>query len=57
MLEVRVSEISRSLLKRLGFILDMSAESGNNFGLSLLNQLTNLPQADSPRREWGSPTR
>jgi pilus assembly protein CpaC len=40
MLEVRVSEISRSLLKRLGFNFAYISSSGNNFGISLLNQLT-----------------
>ena len=48
MLEVRVSEISRSLLKRLGFNFGYVSGSGNNFGLSLLNQLTNLPQSGFP---------
>jgi pilus assembly protein CpaC len=46
MLEVRVSEISRSLLKRLGFNFAY-VTSGNNFGVSLLNQLSSLP-AGSP---------
>jgi pilus assembly protein CpaC len=48
MLEVRVSEISRSLLKRLGFNFGYVSGSGNNFGLSLLNQLTSLPQTGFP---------
>jgi pilus assembly protein CpaC len=42
MLEVRVSEISRSLLRRLGFNFAYIT-SGNNFGISLLNQLASLP--------------
>ena len=46
MLEVRVSEISRSLLRRLGFNFAYIT-SGNNFGVSLLNQLASLP-AGSP---------
>jgi len=46
MLEVRVSEISRSLLRRLGFNFAY-VTSGNNFGISLLNQLASLP-AGSP---------
>lgn len=46
MLEVRVSEISRSLLRRLGFNFAYIT-SGNNFGISLLNQLASLP-AGSP---------
>ena len=48
MLEVRVSEISRSLLKRLGFNFAYLSSSGNNFGISLLNQLTGLPAAGFP---------
>jgi len=48
MLEVRVSEISRSLLKRLGFNFAYISSSGNNFGVSLLNQLTSLPAAGFP---------
>ena len=40
MLEVRISEISRSLLRRLGFNFAYISSSGNNFGVSLLNQLT-----------------
>jgi pilus assembly protein CpaC len=47
MLEVRVSEISRSLLRRLGFNFAY-VTSGNNFGVSLLNQLTSLPAAGFP---------
>jgi pilus assembly protein CpaC len=48
MLEVRVSEISRSLLKRLGFNFGYVSGSGNNFGFSLLNQLTSLSQTGVP---------
>jgi pilus assembly protein CpaC len=48
MLEVRVSEISRSLLKRLGFNFNYVSSSGRVFGLSLLNQLTSLPAAGFP---------
>lgn len=40
MLEVRVAEMSRSLLRRLGFNFNYISSSGRNFGLSLLNQLT-----------------
>jgi len=40
MLEVRVSEISRSLLKRLGFNFNYVSSSGQNFGLNLLSGLT-----------------
>ena len=46
MLEVRVSEISRSLLRRLGFNFAYVTTAGN-FGVSLLNQLSSLP-ANSP---------
>jgi pilus assembly protein CpaC len=48
MLEVRVSEISRSLLKRLGFNFNYISGSGRGFGLDLLNQLTGLPQTGFP---------
>ncbi|MGB4549115.1 MAG: pilus assembly protein N-terminal domain-containing protein, partial [Syntrophales bacterium] len=40
MLEVRVSEMSRSLMKRLGFNWNYISSSGSNFGVSLLNNLT-----------------
>jgi pilus assembly protein CpaC len=40
MLEVRVAEISRSLLKRLGINFSYLSGSGNNLGLSLLGSLT-----------------
>jgi pilus assembly protein CpaC len=46
MLEVRVSEISRSLLRRLGF--NFAYVNGGNFGVSLLNQLASLPAGGSP---------
>jgi pilus assembly protein CpaC len=48
MLEVRVSEVSRSLLRRLGFNFNYVSSSGRNFGLSLLNRLTSLPAAGFP---------
>lgn len=48
MLEVRVSEISRSLLKRLGINFNYISSSGNNLGLSLLNRLTTLPATGFP---------
>jgi pilus assembly protein CpaC len=48
MLEVRVSEISRSLLRRLGFNFNYVSSSGRNFGLSLLHQLSSLPAAGFP---------
>jgi pilus assembly protein CpaC len=40
MLEVRVAEMSRSLLRRLGFNFAYLSNSGTNFGISLLNNLT-----------------
>jgi len=43
MLEVRVAEMSRSLLRRLGFNFNYLSSSGRNIGLSLLNNLTRLP--------------
>jgi pilus assembly protein CpaC len=48
MLEVRVSEISRSLLRRLGFNFNYVSSSGINLGLSLLNRLTTLPAEGFP---------
>jgi pilus assembly protein CpaC len=48
MLEVRISEISRSLLKRLGFNFNYINSGGKIFGLSLLNQLTGLPATGFP---------
>ena len=48
MLEVRVSEISRSLLKRLGFNFNYISSSGRSLGLSLLNKLTSLPAGELP---------
>lgn len=48
MLEVRVSEISRSLLKRLGFNFNYVSSSGQNFGLNLLSGLTSLPSTGFP---------
>jgi pilus assembly protein CpaC len=48
MLEVRVSEISRSLLRRLGVNLSYLSSSGQNYGLTLLNNLTSLPSSGYP---------
>jgi len=51
MLEVRVSEMSRTLLKRLGFNFNYVSSSGRSFGLSLLNNLTvpsKFPAGGSP---------
>ena len=48
MLEVRVAEMSRSLLRRLGVNFSYLSDSGTNFGISLLNNLTRLPSAGWP---------
>ena len=48
MLEVRVAEMSRSLLRRLGVNFNYLSSSGQNFGLSLLNNLTKLPAEGFP---------
>ncbi len=47
MLEVRVAEMSRSLLKRLGFNFAYLTPHGN-FGLSTLNALTSVNQFNMP---------
>jgi len=48
MLEVRVSEMSRSLMRRLGVNFNYISNGGNNFGISLLNSLTKLPAQGWP---------
>lgn len=48
MLEVRVSEMSRSLLRRLGVNFNYISDAGNTFGISLLNSLTRLPAQGWP---------
>jgi pilus assembly protein CpaC len=50
MLEVRVAEISRSLLKRLGVNFSYISGSGNNLGLSLLGSLSSLPAGGFPSK-------
>ena len=50
MLEVRVAEMSRSLLRRLGFNFSYLSSSGKNLGLSLLNKLTSLPAEGFPAK-------
>ena len=40
MLEVRVSEMSRSLMKRLGVNFSYISQNGTNMGISMLNSLT-----------------
>jgi pilus assembly protein CpaC len=46
MLEVRVSEMSRTLLRRLG--VNFAADYGGAFGISLLKNLTTLPTSGWP---------
>ena len=48
MLEVRVSEMSRSLLRRLGVNFSYISNAGHTFGISMLNNLTRLPDAGWP---------
>ena len=48
MLEVRVSEMSRSLIRRLGINFSVLSASGNQFGLSLLDNLVGLPTGGFP---------
>ena len=53
LLEVRVAEMSRSLLRRLGVNFAYISESGTNFGISLLNSLTQLPAGGWPGNPLG----
>lgn len=48
MLEVRVSEMSRSLTRRLGINFNVISASGRQFGVSLLDNLTKLPAGGWP---------
>lgn len=48
MLEVRVSEMSRSLTRRLGINFSVLSASGQQFGLSLLDSLIKLPSEGWP---------
>lgn len=48
MLEVRVAEMSQSLMRRLGVNFSYISAGGNNFGISLLNSLTQLPSSGWP---------
>jgi pilus assembly protein CpaC len=48
MLEVRVSEMSRSLTRKLGINFSVISASGRQFGLSLLDNLTKLPSGGWP---------
>lgn len=48
MLEVRVSEMARSTIKRLGFNWNYISADGRQFGISLLDNLTRLPANGFP---------
>lgn len=48
MLEVRVSEMSRTLARRLGFNFSFISSSGRQFGVSLLDNLVSLPRDGWP---------
>ena len=48
MLEVRVSEMSRTLMRRLGFNFNYISAGGNTYGISMLNHLTSLSGGVSP---------
>jgi pilus assembly protein CpaC len=53
MLEVRVSEMSRNLARRLGFNFSFLSASGQQYGLSLLNNLVTLPTQGWPGNALG----
>ncbi|HSR11769.1 MAG TPA: type II and III secretion system protein family protein, partial [Thermodesulfobacteriota bacterium] len=53
MLEVRVAEMQRSLLRRMGVNWNYISNSGANFGISLLNNLTRVTQAGFPGNPLG----
>ncbi len=53
MLEVRVSEMSRSLIRKLGINFSVLSQSGNQFGLSLLDNLVTLPSQGFPGNALG----
>jgi pilus assembly protein CpaC len=48
MLEVRVSEMSRTLMRRLGVNFNYISDGGKTFGISMLNHLTSLPSGGWP---------
>ena len=48
MLEVRVSEMSRSLMRRLGVNFNYITQNGTNLGISMLGSLTKLPTQGWP---------
>lgn len=47
MLEVRVSEMARSTMKRLGFNWNYISDGGRTFGMSLLNNLTTTAESSA----------
>ena len=53
MIEVRVAEMSRSLLRRLGVNFAYLSSSGQNFGISLLNRLSSFPSDGFPANPLG----
>lgn len=48
MLEVKIGEVSREVTKRLGFNFDFISSTGSNLGLTMLNNLVNLPDGGWP---------
>ena len=48
MLEVRVAEVSKAVVKRLGFNFNFFSPKSGNLGIGLLNQLTKLPDSLLP---------
>lgn len=48
MLEVRISEMSRSLMRKLGVNFNYISQNGTNFGVSMLDNLTKLPAQGWP---------
>jgi pilus assembly protein CpaC len=48
MLEVRVAEMSRSLTRRMGVNFNYISSSGSNIGISMLNNLSSLPEEGWP---------
>ena len=53
MLEVRVAEMSRTLLRRLGINFSYLSPNGQSFGVSLLNGLTRIPTTGFPASDLG----
>ncbi len=48
MLEVRISEMSRNLIRRLGFNFGFLSSSGQQFGVSMLNSLARVNPGGGP---------